>query len=145
MNSKIKFLKSCILILKVILITIFMGMNSCTKETEPRFKEFLIQVDSVSINYIPSLSDQGLFAIDLYGIISYNGCSSFSYCKTYIQDQDLIIEAWKKTDVQAIICPTVIVTLEHRLYFSDKDLPENYRIKIMQPDGTFLIKNMIEI
>jgi hypothetical protein len=83
-----------------------------------------------------------LVEIDIYGIISSNGCSSFSHCNTYIKGNDLIIEAWKTYDTEAIICPTVMVYLDQRITYNRDKLPDSFNIKVKQPDGFFLIKKM---
>ena len=83
-----------------------------------------------------------LIEIDIYGIISYNGCSSFSHCNTYIKDNDLIIEAWKTSDTEAIVCPAVMVYLDQHVTFGRDKLPDSFNIKVKQPDGSFLVKKM---
>lgn len=133
---------SLMIILKMVFIGIIMWItSSCSKESI--FEESLIKVDSINIEYIPTLVyPSDLFTVNLHGTISTNGCSSLSYCKFYIQNQDLIIEAWKKTDVSSGICPTVMVYLNQSLIFNEKQLPENFTIKIKQPDGSYLEKEM---
>jgi hypothetical protein len=113
---------------------------SCSKE--PSYRESLIKVDSISIELIPTYMPDELYAINLHGTISANGCSSLSYIKTFNQDPDLIIEAWKKTKVDAIACPTVMVYLDYRIVLFKKSLPANFLIKVKQPDGTFLEKSL---
>jgi hypothetical protein len=75
----------------------------CSKD--PRFKDFLIRVDSLKADIETTYSEtfvSSLVEIDIYGIISYYGCSRFSPCNTYVKDNDLIIEAWKTRDTEAI-------------------------------------------
>jgi hypothetical protein len=119
------------------LITTF---ASCTKESE--YKEYLIQVDSLTISYPQTLLYSGLFEINLYGTISNNGCSSFSHFNISRQNQDVIIEAWKNVQVNATVCPTVMVYLNHKILCNRDSLPENFTIKVKQPDGTYLEKQM---
>jgi hypothetical protein len=145
-NIKMKpktILSSALLILtNLTFILIILGTSwSCSKE--PVFKESLIKVDSINVEYFPTLLYPGdLFSVNLHGTISSNGCSSLSYCKFYIQNQDLIIEAWKKTEVSAGVCPAVMVYLNQSLIFSEKHLPENFTIKVKQPDGSYLEKQI---
>ena len=84
------------LIVVPIFIWFIANLTSCTKES--RYKDFQIQVDSINARIITVYSE--MFAgsyveVDLFGLISSNGCSSFSHCNTYVKDNDLIIEAWK--------------------------------------------------
>lgn len=104
-------------LLYTIKLLFILGMAACfvTCSKEPTYSESLIKVDSLTIEYIPTLLRSGLFTINLYGTISSNGCSSFSHNKVYRQNQDLIIEAWKRTEVDALICPTVMVYLNQKL------------------------------
>jgi hypothetical protein len=119
------------------LITTF---ASCTKE--PEYKEYLIQVDSLTISYPETLLYSGLFEINVYGTISFNGCSSFSHFNISRQNQDVIIEAWKNVQVNATVCPTVMVYLNHKILCNRDSLPENFTIKVRQPDGSYLEKTM---
>jgi hypothetical protein len=122
----------------------FMGIAGslvkCTKE--PSYKESLIEVDSLKIEYIATYVRSGLFAINLYGTISNNGCSSFSHFNISRQNLDVIIEAWKNVQVNATVCPTVMVYLNHKILCNLDSLPKNFTIKVKQPDGTFLEKTM---
>jgi len=144
MKSLIKLIKFCsLLIILPILIWVTANLSSCSKE--PRFKDFLIQVDSIKADIATIYSESFvgyLVEIDIYGIISYDGCSSFSHCNTYVKDNDLIIEAWKTSDTEAIICPTVMVYLDQHVTFDRDKLPDSFNIKVKQPDGSFLVKEM---
>jgi hypothetical protein len=113
---------------------------SCTKE--PAYKEYLIQVDSLTISYPETLLYSGLFEINVYGTISSNGCSSFSHFNISRQNQDVIIEAWKKVQINATVCPTVMVYLNQKILCNRDSMPENFAIKAKQPDGTYLEKTM---
>jgi len=142
MKSLIKLIKFCsLLIILPILIWVTANLSSCSKE--PRFKDFLIQVDSIKADIATIYSESFvgyLVEIDIYGIISYDGCSSFSHCNTYVKDNDLIIEAWKTSDTEAIICPTVMVYLDQHVTFDRDKLPDSFNIKVKQPDGSLLRK-----
>jgi hypothetical protein len=120
------------------------GIAGCfvTCSKEPAFKDYLIQVDSLAISYPQTLLYSGLFEINLYGTISSNGCSSFSHFNVSRQNQDVIIEAWKNVQVNETVCPTVMVYLNHKILCNRDSLPENFTIKVKQPDGTYLEKQM---
>lgn len=113
---------------------------NCSKE--PTFAESLIMVDSLKIEYPATYLPSGLFSINLYGTISNNGCSSFSHFNIARQNQDVIIEAWKNVQVNATVCPTVMVYLNHNILCNRDSLPENFTIKVKQPNGTFIEKTM---
>lgn len=123
-----------------LIIGLITWLVGCSKE--PAYKEYLIQVDSLAISYPETYLYSGLFEINLYGTISSNGCSSFSHFNISRQNQDVIIEAWKNVQVNAIVCPTVMVYLNHKILFNRDSLPENFIIKVKQPDGSYLEKTM---
>ena len=145
MKSLINLHKSySFLIVVPILILVTANLSSCSKE--PRCKDFLIQVDSIKANIATIYSETfvgSLIEIDIYGIISYNGCSSFSHCNTYIKDNDLIIEAWKTSDTEATVCPTVMVYLDQHITYDRDKLPDSFNIKVKQPDGFSWLKKWI--
>jgi len=116
------------------------GFVNCSKE--PTYSESLIKVDSLKIEYPATYLPSGLFSINLYGTISNNGCSGFSHFNIARQNQDLVIEAWKNVQVNATVCPAVMVYLNQRILCNRDSLPENFTIKVKQPDGTFLEKTM---
>ena len=120
------------------------GMATCfvNCSKEPTYAESLIKVDSLKIEYPATYLPGWLFAINLYGTISDNGCSSFSHFNITRQNQDVIIEAWKNVQVNATVCPTVMVYLNHKILCNRDSLPENFTIKVKQPDGTYLEKTM---
>jgi hypothetical protein len=144
MRSLINLHKSySFLIILPILIWLTANLSSCSKES--RYKDFLIQVDSIEAGITTIYSETfvgSLVEINIYGIISYNGCSSFSHCNIYVKDSDLIIEAWKTSDTEATICPTVMVYLDQHITYDRDKLPDSFNIKIKQPDGSFLVKKM---
>ena len=146
MKSLIKPLKSCSLLI-ILPMTIWVSVNLLSCSKEPGFKDFLIKVNSIQTDIATINSETFVGSrveINLYGIISYNGCSSFSHCNTYIniKDNDLIIEAWKTSDTEAILCPAVMVYLDKHVTFDRDKLPSSFNIKVKQPDGSFLIRKM---
>jgi hypothetical protein len=120
------------------------GMALCvvTCSKEPAYKESLIKVDSLTISYPTTLVRSGLFEINLYGTIGTNGCSSFSHFNISGQNPEIIIEAWKKIQTNPTACPTVMVYLNHKIFCNRDSLPENFIIKVKQPDGSILEKPM---
>ena len=144
MKSILRLLKSySFLIVVPIFIWVIANLTSCTKE--PRFKDFLIQVDSIKAGITTAYSEMyagSYVEVDLYGLISSNGCSSFSHCNTYVKDNDLIIEAWKTVDTEATVCPTVMIYLDQHITYGRDKLPDSFNIKVKQPYGSFLVKHM---
>ncbi len=131
-----------LLIVTGLLSVVLSVIQSCTKEK--RKNAFLIQVDSIKATIDVNSANPGASTVetDLFGTISTNGCSAFSHFNTYIKGNDLIIEAWKTTDSGENICPDVMVYLNRHVSFDRKLLPEEFRIKVKQPDGSFLSKTM---
>jgi len=142
MKQKNNSCKYTLLLTVKFLFAIGMGTCFVNCSKEPIYAESLIKVDSLTISYPETLLYSGLFEINLYGTISSNGCSSFSHFNISRQNQDVIIEAWKNVQVNAIVCPTVMVYLSQRILCDRDTLPENFTIKVKQPDGTYLEKRM---
>lgn len=114
-------------------------MYSCEDPNAPDYEYFMIKVDSVKIPEIILANET--FEIQLFGLIA--GCSWFSEFKTEKQGENIIIEAWGKRNKNARICSGMIEYLQNEklLYrFSEKG---NYTLKIKQPDGTFLLKEIL--
>ena len=134
-----------LLMAKLIFVMIMMvSLITCSKESkEPTYTESIIKVDSLRVEYFQTVESRELFTIHLYGTISSNGCSSYSHYKTYWQNQDFIIETWKRTEVDAMICTTLMVYLDEIIIFYRDSFPENFNIKVKQPDGSYLEKQMI--
>ncbi len=131
-------------LLAMVKFLLVIGMATCfvNCSKEPPYSESLIKVDSLTISYPLTLLKSGLFVINVYGTISSNGCSSFSHFNISRQNQDLIIEAWKNVQVNATVCPDVMVYLNHKILCDRDSLPEKFTIKVKQPDGTYLEKTM---
>ena len=125
---------------RIVLFLVIILFVSCSKQ--PEYEKYLIQVDSLSISYPDAFLHSGLFDINLYGTISPNGCSSLSHINISRQNQDVIIEAWKSVHINAIVCPAVMVYLNHSIRCNRDTLPETFIIKVKQPDGSFLEKQM---
>jgi len=121
-----------------LIIGLVTSLVNCSKE--PAYREYLIKVDSLTIQD-PQIAGTGeLLTVHFYGLISPDGCSSFSHFKSYWQNQDLIIEAWKNVKVNPIACPSVLVFLDQDLSLNRASLPDKFVLKVKQPDGTYLEK-----
>ena len=116
-------------------------MFCCEDPNAPDYEYFMIKVDSVKIPEIILASET--FEIQFFGFIAPSGCSQFSEYITEIQGENIIIEAWGKRNKNAGICPGIEVHLHDKnlLYrFNEKG---NYTLKIKQPDGIFLLKEIL--
>jgi hypothetical protein len=140
MKPKYNFCKCNLLITAKFFFISVLIICSAACSKEPLYKEYLIKVDSITVELPQRIETSGIFSIHLYGTISGDGCSSFSHTKTYLQNQDLIIEAWKNVKVHALACPTVMVYLDQSITLNRNSLPENFIIKVKQPDGSYLEK-----
>lgn len=123
-----------------IFILVVITFGSCSKE--PAYKEYLVKVDSIAVEYTPTPVSPGLFEIRLYGIIGYNGCSSFSHSDITKQNQYIVIEEWKNVHINQNVCPSVMVYLDQKILCNRDSLPEQFTIKVKQPDGSYLEKQM---
>lgn len=119
---------------------IIAGFVNCSKE--PAYREYLIKVDSLTVQDTQIDGTSESFTVHFYGTISPDGCSSFSHFKSYWKNQDFIIEAWKNVKVNANACPTVLVFLDHTITLDKASFPAEFVLKVKQPDGTYLEKQI---
>jgi hypothetical protein len=130
-------MKNSYVLFLLLIVTLACFVN-CSKE--PAYREYMIKVDSLTIQD-PQIAGTGeVLTVHFYGLISPDGCSSFSHFKSYWQNQDLIIEAWKNVKVNATVCPTVLVFLDQDLSLNRASLPDKFVLKVKQPDGSYLEK-----
>lgn len=110
-------------------------------ENKADYKSYLVKVDSVQVPDI--ISSNNPFEIKFYGIISDNGCDSFTNFNVKEESNNILIEAWAKSDLNAFACPTVIVYLTgHGMTYT---IPNKgiYNLKIKQPDNSYLEKQIM--
>jgi len=119
----------------VFLLALSIGpFTSCSND--PIIDEFLIKVDSIKVPTVVSVGTQ--FKIEFFGTISTDGCSAFSHFTVNQSNSEILIEAWKEVEIDAVICPTVMVYLDGEMLDYYLEIPGTYLIKIKQPDNTFL-------
>lgn len=129
---------------QTIFITILLILGflvSCEDPNAPDYEYFMIKVDSAKIPEIILVNET--FEIQLFGLIANNGCSQFSEFKTGTQGENIIIEAWGKRNKIAVVCPGVEVYLQKEKLLYRISVRGNYTLKIKQPDGTFLLKEIL--
>lgn len=123
----------------MLLISFSQVFRSC--EIGPyEMKSVMVKVDSI---HLPSEIKSTIpFEIEFFGIIGNNGCyHSGGYLQTS-SGNDIIIEAYGTFDFQAKNCPAIMVYLNpNRLIMT---IPDQgiYNLKIKQPDGTFLVRQI---
>jgi hypothetical protein len=121
---------------------LFLGiMFSCEDPNAPDYEYFMIKVDSIQIPEIILANET--FEIQLFGLIANSGCSQFSEFKTGKQGENIIIEAWGKRNKNAVVCPGVEVYLQKEKLLYRISEKGKYTLKIKQPDGTFLMKEIL--
>lgn len=125
------------LIIATMLFSVF--FTSCNDDEG--YKYFLVPVESISIPEEVNANEP--FEVRLSGTIGLDGCSSFDRFITEKQDTTLLVEAWGKLKTHSYICPDMEVELvREKLKFSVEN-PGIYILKVRQPDGTFLDKELI--
>ena len=115
------------------LICFLAYFSSCQKDED--YNYFRIQVDSV---YIPeSVLASQPFEVEFYGIVGYNGCYSFEKFVSDKQNKTILVEALGKYNVNSV-CPTVMVYLNGKKIEFLLEEAGSYKLRIKQPEGTFL-------
>jgi hypothetical protein len=100
--------------------------------------KFLIKVDSIQI---PAEATMNIpFSISFFGTIGTNGCYSFSNLVMNHSGHEIEIEAWGIFENSGEACPDVMVYLTGFSVNVTIDYPGEYKIKVMQPDGSFIEK-----
>ena len=134
-NKYIEPMRSLSVVFIIFVLALSIGpLTSCSND--PIIEKFLIKVDSIKMP--PDVQVGNNFKIEFFGTISSNGCSSFSHFTVKQSDSVISIEAWKNVEIDAVICPTVMVYLDGEKLALDIETPGTYLIKIKQPDNTFL-------
>jgi hypothetical protein len=119
--------------------TIFYLLFSCSREPY-QVKQFLIQVDSIDVPVALNINKS--FDIAFYGTIGTNGCFRFEAFNQTFNNYEIYLEAWGSYNYQATVCPSVMVYLDGRKMTLTLTDPGIYTIRIKQPDGKPLIKEI---
>ena len=114
---------------------------SCTTEPEGDYTDFRVKVDKITLPDTISVADT--LSIKFDGIIGSDDCSSFKLFEAYNNSSNEIeITVWGTRPNYPSACPAVIVELrgkEYKTIFSNVGL---YKIKVHQPNNTFLIATL---
>lgn len=114
-------------------------MFSC-EEKDDNADRFLIKVDSIQA---PSEATMNIpFTIAFFGTVGTNGCYSFSDIVMNHSGHNIDIETWGKFNNPGGACPAVMVYLDGLTVNISIDYPGIYKIRIKQPDGSFIEKEL---
>jgi hypothetical protein len=113
--------------------------SSCQKDED--YEYFLIQVDSVSIPET-ILANQP-FELEFFGYIGHNGCYSFSEFFSEKQNKTILVETLGKLNVKSTICSDVMVYLNGKKFEFMLEEAGSYKLRIKQPNGTFLERQIL--
>ncbi len=123
----------------ILLISLVMHLSSCRNHTA--YEYFLIRVDSVNVPEAVFANEP--FDLRFFGFVGSDGCHSFDRFIADKQDSLLFIELWGKLNINSYACPDVIVELNGKKLNNLLDEPGNYTLKIKQPDGIFLEREIL--
>jgi len=113
---------------------------SCKEEAHPEYEQFLIRIDSVKVP--ESIVTNKPFDIEFYGTVGTNGCYKFREFKTEKTESEIFVETWGQVNKSTGICPEVMVLLQGKKLNCTIERSGNYTLKVRQPDGSYLKKNI---
>ena len=113
---------------------------SCNKE-DGDYDTFTIKVDSIQTPV--NIHSGEPFDIKFYGVIGTNGCYEFDRFKTFVSNDIIKIEVIGKKAKNVDVCPAFMVYLDGKILTQTIDIPGYYYIKIKQPDGSYLKKQIL--
>jgi len=122
-------------------LTICVMIASCSNDDSGGNSDFLIKVDS--IHCPDSVTSNTRFDIEFFGLIGFNGCFSFKTFNQHVNNFDITIEAWGTYDNSSGVCPEMLVLLNGQKLGMTLAKPGIYRIEIIEPDNTIIIKNVL--
>lgn len=120
----------------LLVVAISLSIASCKNKLETN-SDFLIKVDS--IHCPDSVTANARFDIEFFGIVGFNGCSSFKTFNQRLDNKNIIIEAWGTFESNGY-CPDVLVTLDGQKLSMTIPLAGIYKIKVTEPDNALLYK-----
>ena len=116
-------------------------MIGCSVEpNNDRILQSIVKIDSLKHNL--NISRNDTLKIKLYGLISYDGCSSFSHFEDTKQPLQLDLTVWSKRE-NSNRCPQIVVYLDGKEYKTLVTQSGLYRIIIHQPDRSILKDSLI--
>lgn len=121
-------------------MTVLLFHGSCTDKLTSQ-NDFLITVDSIHVPV--TITSNTPFDIEFFGMVGVDGCYSFKVFNQIIKDNDITIETWGTYDSKAKVCPEVLVTLYGKKINMTIPYPGIYYIKITEPYGYPLVKQII--
>jgi hypothetical protein len=134
-----KTFKTTLIVLSCIIFgnTLF----SCEEENKTDYKPYLIKIESIKLPEQINATEP--FDIHFFGTVGTNGCFQFHEFKTETKDNNIIVEVWGRINNNAEICPSVMVYLEGKELTHTIQKIGNYTLKIKQPDGSYLVEQIL--
>jgi len=129
--------KSYILLLSILIVSL--SFSACHLESDTN-NDFLIKVDSI---HTPEIINSGKpFNLVFYGTIGFNECYTLTNFDLGYNGNDINIQAWGTFNYKEGKCPEGIVTINGQELRIMVQLPGDYRIVILEPDNSVLIKQI---
>jgi len=134
-----RFFKITSLILLIITLSF---LSSCEKDNLDGYETFTIKIDSIQVPQ--NIHTVEPFDIKFFGVIGPNGCYEFYKFKTGISNDVIKVKVLGKvkTSEKTGNCPAVMMYLNGEVLTQYVEMPGYYLIKIEQPDGDFLEKEI---
>ncbi len=126
--------------ISVLTIFILTLLHFSCKESKGDTDKFLIKVDSIQVP--PEGTMNIPFTVAFFGTIGTNGCYSFSNLVMNHSGHEIEIEAWGIYENSDGVCPDMMVYLTGYTVNLTIDFPGEYKIKVRQPDGSFIEKTI---
>ena len=123
--------------LSIILWIIILFQFACTTEPENNYINYKIHIDK--IEHPDTISVNDTLTIKFFGFVGSDGCHGFSHFKVSKKTNDIEFTVWGVKPNFNTLCPSVLVYLEGKEYKSILNKSGLYRIKINQPNNTFLV------
>jgi hypothetical protein len=129
--------KSYFLFLSVLIVSL--SFSACHLESDTN-NDFLIKVDSI---HTPAIINSGKpFNVVFYGTVGFNVCYSLTNFDYDYNGNDIDIQVRGTFSYKEGKCPEGIVTINGQELSLTVQLPGDYRIIILQPDNSVLIKQI---
>jgi hypothetical protein len=127
--------------LTLLFLIILLLIIGCSTEPEKdKFAYSIIKIDS--LKHVSNMSLHDTLKIKLYGLISYDECSSFSHFEDKKQSLQLDLTVWSKRS-NSTICYQMLVFVTGKEYKTTVTQKGLYKIIIHQPDKSILKDSLI--
>lgn len=128
----------------ILLIFIIITTFSCSKDQSAQTEEYIIKVDSIQTNENVTLGQK--IELSFFGIIGYNGCSSFSrYIIKSMDGKHSVTLIGKRKVGENIVCTENLPMLNGMKLDLPADTVGNYTVEIINPGINNLITKKVEV